>query len=462
MFSTIPSLYPKPTHQSLSSAPTRTNLLVIGDMEEDERRISGQWLGKCPRTRISAAVEPENVFSGSYSLKYGGNKKCFLFRPIGPACGAQRVTDPIQYGDTIHVRLMVKVAAANKVFQIYTGHYDVSKPRKWGTPKDDSYMVSRTLIANANEWTTVETTFKVGDDWTFKDEVLTPAKCNHYHIRFRLMGSAAYWYLDDVKMNKIPELANVGVPRSGFFTNNNFALDHQYWKYSSVATTLRRDEDLKKDVMIMTRGKRLNQDVLATAKPLTKYQFSFMAKLSNMASVDVRIMIRLKFLNDDLKNGVCGRKACNFFVSPLKRTIHRGDGGWQEIVTEEFEMFGNWTEWSGRPDFLLFQLTTRDMDPDGELAIMGFEDLGDTYTDAPSMSLAPSAGPTNLVQQHIGYVVRYAGEVRTVLKAPFQIDKTGEVLDMEGNTEYQLCEVDEVEGRMAPSVSCFDVKTHLP
>lgn len=55
-----------------------------------------------------------------------------------------------------------------------------------------------------------------------------------------------------------------------------------------------------------------------------------------------------------------------------------------------------------------------------------------------------SASPTNLIQEHTAYIVRYAGEIRTLLRYPFQIDKTGEVLSMQPGAEYQLCEVDEV------------------
>jgi hypothetical protein len=54
-----------------------------------------------------------------------------------------------------------------------------------------------------------------------------------------------------------------------------------------------------------------------------------------------------------------------------------------------------------------------------------------------------------LEEEHIAYIVRYAGEVRTVINYPFQVDKTGEVLAMDGSRDYELCEVDEVEGRKA-------------
>lgn len=87
-----------------------------------------------------------------------------------------------------------------------------------------------------------------------------------------------------------------------------------------------------------------------------------------------------------------------------------------------------WMEWDGQVDFVMFQLYTRDMDAAGSFAITDFEVFGEDYTDPPSQSWAPSQSPTNLYEQHIGYVVRYAGEVRTVVRQPFQIDNTGEIL----------------------------------
>ena len=78
-----------------------------------------------------------------------------------------------------------------------------------------------------------------------------------------------------------------------------------------------------------------------------------------------------------------------------------------------------------------------------------FRELGDSYTDAPSTGYAPSSTPTTLVEENTACIVRYAGEVRAVINYPFQIDSTGEVLPMNGSQEYQLCDVDEVEGRKA-------------
>lgn len=65
----------------------------------------------------------------------------------------------------------------------------------------------------------------------------------------------------------------------------------------------------------------------------------------------------------------------------------------------------------------------------------------------PSISSSPSAAPTNMVAEDTAYILKYAGEVRTVIRHPFQLERNGEFLDMGGRTQYELCEVDEIEGR---------------
>src|SRR5210317_1754517 len=47
---------------------------------------------------------------------------------------------------------------------------------------------------------------------------------------------------------------------------------------------------------------------------------------------------------------------------------------------------------------------------------------------------------------NIRYVIRYAGEIRTMTTYPLQLD-TGELLVMDGVRQYELCQVDEVEGK---------------
>jgi len=82
----------------------------------------------------------------------------------------------------------------------------------------------------------------------------------------------------------------------------------------------------------------------------------------------------------------------------------------------------------------------------GQLHIADFELAGEDYTFAPTITQAPSIAPSSLVKDKVSYLIRYAGEVRTVVNTPFQIENTGEALPMDGTVSYRLCMVDEVEG----------------
>ena len=90
-----------------------------------------------------------------------------------------------------------------QIFQMYTGHYHTSKGERgrWQLPSDDSHMISRTLVTEANEWTTITAIHKVGDDWTYDGEI-------HYHLRFRVVHLAPSFYLDDVRVSKIGSSSN--------------------------------------------------------------------------------------------------------------------------------------------------------------------------------------------------------------------------------------------------------------
>jgi hypothetical protein len=169
--------------------------------------------------------------------------------------------------------------------------------------------------------------------------------------------------------------------------------------------------------------------------------------VENVNHVDMFILLRVKFNNRDLINGPCNKVICKFYVRPLNRRI-RASGGWQEVVTDEVSI-KNYTDWNGSVDFVSFQLTAKNLNETNMYSIAGFHKLGDDYTDAPLTSFLPSASPTTFVEEHTAYVVSYAGEVRTIINYPFQIDSLGEVLAMNGTRENQLGDVDEVEGRVA-------------
>jgi hypothetical protein len=148
--------------------------------------------------------------------------------------------------------------------------------------------------------------------------------------------------------------------------------------------------------------------------------------------------------------GPCKNPICNLYVRPVHATIKAGSDNWQHIVADDFEMYGNYTAWDGKVDFILFQATAQGIPNSGLLRIANFHDLQATSV-PPSMSLVPSSSPTTLTVEDVAYIVSYAGSVRTVLKSPFQIDATGEVLPMDGSVEYELCQVDEVEGSLSDS-----------
>ena len=201
--------------------------------------------------------------------------------------------------------------------------------------------------------------------------------------------------------------------------------------------------------MVLNPNKVLRQNVLLKLKPAASHQFAFWIWIANGDTVDLRVMLRMKFTNFDQKDSICPpRKVCNMFKRPVAQKI-RGTGKWEQVISEEFDMFGSYPEWEtkGEVNFILFQLFTRRIKSGGEIRVANFEEVNEDFTYAPSFSMAPSSSPTNTVAENAAYVVKYAGEVRTIVRHPFQVDNTGEILPMDGSEEYQLCEVDEVEGR---------------
>lgn len=187
--------------------------------------------------------------------------------------------------------------------------------------------------------------------------------------------------------------------------------------------------------------------------PGKRYQFGFWVSITGVDSIDFRSIMRMRFVNNDKENGPCHKDVCNFFTRPLAKNVKSNGGNWQQVISDEFDFFGNFTEWQeyGEVDFILFQLLTRNLAASAEYSVTNFEVFGEdvAVTQAPSTSKSPSWSPTNLIVESVGYVVKYNGEVRTVIPYPFQIDKTGEILADGPRKRYQLCEADEVEGRKA-------------
>lgn len=215
--------------------------------------------------------------------------------------------------------------------------------------------------------------------------------------------------------------------------------------------TISYDSVLRQNVMSLKRGEVARQEISSSATPGASYSFGFWARLLNSdKAITLKVIIRMRFTNNDLIYGPCKNPICNLYERPVTATMAGGTSQWQHIIAETFEMYGNYTAWNGTADFILFQVLTAGMPHSAELRIANFHDLTES-TVPPSMSMVPSTSPTTLNIEDVAYVISYAGDVRTVVYHPFQIDDTGEVLPMDGSVKYVLCEVEEVEGSLSES-----------
>ena len=407
----------------------------FADMEDaTDTQILNTWVSSLPMNVIrldpnitDPSLDPHSplVYSGSASLEVVGGKG-FVFRQIGSGCSEARVSQPINAGDVIRVKLWLRMKAANKVFTIYTGHYHESKANPWAPVTDSSNIVSRTRIVTANVWTLVEAVHVVGDDWTFNGVLLPPERCAHYQLRFRAERTTAGFYIDKLTIDKIASgTANAMEQRDlqhGFLKNPDFRLDYQYWQPLAASGDVVQSDELGKNVMRIRSGQFLVQDITDRAIPMERYQFTFWAKLSGTASVEARAIIRMRFVNNDLVNGPCSRSVCNLYATPLIKIIATNGRQWQRILSDEFNMFGDYASWDGKVSFIRFTVFTRNMATGGELQLSNFEFVGENsltgemFTNPPTITNVPSPVPPNSILDNTAYVVRYGGDIRTVIR----------------------------------------------
>ena len=147
-------------------------------------------------------------------------------RLIGPDCLKSRLSENINEGDTIRISLKVKISNPKTIFQMESAHYHTEKSRRWAIPFDDSHIISRTLIENANEWTHIEAIHTIGPDWTFNGKLLAPKRCNHYQLRFRVADSGASFILDNARIERVESIQSLDANR-GFISNPDFFQDHK-------------------------------------------------------------------------------------------------------------------------------------------------------------------------------------------------------------------------------------------
>jgi hypothetical protein len=230
---------------TISSAPTGANILGYGDFElapgndtvsNTTDAIDSAWASSCQTELLDAETYPDDVYSGEYSYNVTGGR-CMVLRMMGSNCASTRMPSQLTEGDVIKISLWVKVAEPSQVFQMYTAHYHARKTGRWARPLDDSHVISRTLVDNANKWKKIKAIHTVGPDWTFEGEVLAPKLCNHYQLRFNLAGSTSSYIMDEVRIERIG-LANETFAEEErqvvFLRNPSFVSGHEMWK---LATT---------------------------------------------------------------------------------------------------------------------------------------------------------------------------------------------------------------------------------
>jgi hypothetical protein len=352
------------SNPTLSSAPTGTNILGYGDFEIDPSQdnttdaISAAWASSCTTSLLNISTDnPEDIHSGSKSYSVTGGA-CTVLPMMGANCPTTQMATELQVGDTIKISLWVKMAEAAQVFQMFTAHYHARKPGRWERPKDDSHVISRTSIDNAGRWKYIEAYHTVGDDWTFDGEVLAPKLCNHYQLRFNLAQSTSSYIMDDVHIEKVSSLSEEE-KQIAFLRNPSFVSSHKMWKMATSSGTIAYDEDLGQNVMEIEKGQVLRQDILASATPGESYSFGFWVRLLNSnRPVTVKIILRMRFQNNDRIYGQCKNPICNLYERPVTVSIPAGSDTWQHIIADNFEMYGNYTAWDGKVDFILFQVTT--------------------------------------------------------------------------------------------------------
>ena len=86
---------------------------------------------------------------------------------IGPDCGSRTNLD-INEGDHLRISFKVRSPEAGAILKVWTRHKSTEK-KNWAIPQDDSHIVARSKIFNANEWTPIEVAYLVNPGWTYKD-----------------------------------------------------------------------------------------------------------------------------------------------------------------------------------------------------------------------------------------------------------------------------------------------------
>eukprot|EP00956_Cyclotella_meneghiniana_P022133 scaffold41330_cov42-Cyclotella_meneghiniana.AAC.1 len=128
---------------------------------------------------------------------------------------------------------------------------------------------------------------------------------------------------------------------------------------SSSSGTNVYDEELGQTVMQLKRGQVLRQVITDTATPGQKYSFGFWVKLDSSKDVTLKVILRMRFQNNDRVYGPCVNPVCNLYERPVRTTISAGSNSWQHVLAEDFEMYGNYNDWDGKMWRTLFDMPVK-------------------------------------------------------------------------------------------------------
>ena len=273
-----------------------------------------------PRCADTATVDTTMSASGTQSLKISNRAdgvRCYVSHRIGPGC--RWTNDVLNEGDMINIRFKIRVFdEANASVEVQTRANSQEKGH-FRTPEDFSHIVARTVTERANEWFQVDANHQVGPDWFFRGVSYPPDQCNFYQLIIAVRNSADFW-IDDVVITKLPpDSAAVTVHSvvddpslpACIVKNPRFDLGMAYWYTRNIAQAGHVVyDDTFTNAALLTPGNVLRQDIHQHVEEGGTYQLAFWGMLTGMASLDLTVTVRLRFVNraNPLSDGPCPRE----------------------------------------------------------------------------------------------------------------------------------------------------------
>ena len=336
--------------------PSVLHFLTYGAMEGDADQVESAWVESCQDTR---SVVTDVFYEGTASLLVSGrsSSSCFVTYLIGPDC-AMTGGEDLEDGDTVHLSFQIRSPEAGAIVEVLTGHK--SAVWNWKPPDDDSHMVVRSKISNANEWTSVEASYLIGPSWKHDGVSHAPDKCHYFQLRFSLPESTADFYLDDVRMVKQPPLpeSSVSIP-GGIMQNPKFDLGTSFWNAdANQGGYVTYDEELGNNALVLEQNDRLFQYIHPSLVSGSKAQLSFWVKMTGVQSFDLKMELFLRFANNDLVGGPCTNSFCSEIIHPINKIIDT-PGEWKQVFTDPISIW-DFDSWDGEVTYVYLTINGPD------------------------------------------------------------------------------------------------------